>query len=45
MIGLNPTTHKVLLLDPGRGPREDDLASFEREWQDASRVTLVVAPS
>jgi predicted double-glycine peptidase len=45
VIGLNPTSHKVLLLDPGRGPREDDLAAFEREWQDARRVTLVVAPS
>jgi ABC-type bacteriocin/lantibiotic exporter with double-glycine peptidase domain len=45
VIGLNPTTRRVLLLDPGRGPREDDLASFDREWRDAGRLTLVVAPS
>ena len=45
VIGLNPTTHRVLLLDPGHGPREDELASFEREWRDAGRLTLVVAPS
>jgi predicted double-glycine peptidase len=45
VIGVNPTTRRVLLLDPGRGPREDELASFDREWQDAGRVTLVVAPS
>ncbi|HVZ72728.1 MAG TPA: cysteine peptidase family C39 domain-containing protein [Polyangia bacterium] len=45
VVGLNPSTHRVLLLDPGHGPREDELASFEREWQDAGRLTLVVAPS
>ncbi|HVU53312.1 MAG TPA: cysteine peptidase family C39 domain-containing protein [Polyangia bacterium] len=45
VIGLNPTTHRVLLLDPGRGPREDELASFDREWRDAGRLALVVAPS
>jgi predicted double-glycine peptidase len=45
VIGLNPTTRRVLLLDPGHGPREDELASFEREWQDAGRLTLVVLPS
>ena len=45
VIGLNPINHRVLLLDPGRGPREDELASFEREWQDAGRLALVVAPS
>lgn len=45
VIGVNPTTHRVLLLDPGHGPREDELASFEREWRDAGGLTLVVAPS
>jgi hypothetical protein len=45
VIGLNRSTGRLLLLDPGRGPREDELASFDREWRDAGRVTLVVAPS
>jgi ABC-type bacteriocin/lantibiotic exporter with double-glycine peptidase domain len=45
VIGLNPTTRRVLLLDPGHGPREDELGSFDREWQDAGRLALVVAPS
>jgi predicted double-glycine peptidase len=45
VIGLNPSTHRVLLLDPGRGPREDQLVSFDHEWQEAGRLTLVVVPS
>jgi hypothetical protein len=45
VIGMNPTTGQVLLLDPGRGPREDALASFDREWLAAGRLALVVAPS
>jgi ABC-type bacteriocin/lantibiotic exporter with double-glycine peptidase domain len=45
VVGVNETSRRVLLLDPGRGAREDDLASFDREWQDAGRLALVVAPS
>ena len=45
VIGLNRSTGRLLLLDPGRGPREDALASFDSEWRDAGRLTLVVAPS
>jgi ABC-type bacteriocin/lantibiotic exporter with double-glycine peptidase domain len=45
VVGVNETSRRVLLLDPGRGPREDDLASFDREWRDAGRLALVVAPS
>jgi hypothetical protein len=45
VVGINEARGRVLLLDPGRGPREDELASFDREWQDAGRLTLVVAPS
>jgi ABC-type bacteriocin/lantibiotic exporter with double-glycine peptidase domain len=45
VIGLNVATQRVLLLDPGHGPREDALASFDREWRDAGRLALVVAPS
>jgi ABC-type bacteriocin/lantibiotic exporter with double-glycine peptidase domain len=45
VVGLNEARRRVLMLDPGRGPREDDQASFDREWQDAGRLALVVAPS
>jgi len=45
VIGLDTTTRRVLLLDPARGPREDQLASFDEEWRAAGRLTLVVAPS
>jgi len=45
VIGLQPATGRVLLLDPARGPREDQLASFDQEWRAAGRLTLVVAPS
>jgi ABC-type bacteriocin/lantibiotic exporter with double-glycine peptidase domain len=45
VVGVNEARHRVLVLDPGRGPREDDEASFDREWQDAGRLALVVAPS
>ena len=45
VIGINEATGQVLLLDPGRGPREDGLASFDHEWRDAGRLTLVVAPA
>jgi ABC-type bacteriocin/lantibiotic exporter with double-glycine peptidase domain len=45
VVGVNEERRRVLLLDPGRGAREDDLAAFDREWQDAGRLALVVAPS
>jgi predicted double-glycine peptidase len=45
VIGINEERGLVLLLDPGHGPREDELASFDREWKDAGRLTLVVSPS
>jgi ABC-type bacteriocin/lantibiotic exporter with double-glycine peptidase domain len=45
VIGYNAATRRVLLLDPGHGPRVDDLDSFDREWQPTGRLTLVVAPS
>lgn len=45
VIGINPISNRVLLLDPGRGPREDELASFDREWRDAGGITLIVMPS
>jgi ABC-type bacteriocin/lantibiotic exporter with double-glycine peptidase domain len=45
VIGLNLTSRRIVLLDPGHGPREDELTSFEQEWQHAGGVTLIVAPS
>ena len=45
VIGLNPERRRILLLDPGHGPREDGLDDFAHEWRDASRLTLVISPS
>jgi ABC-type bacteriocin/lantibiotic exporter with double-glycine peptidase domain len=45
VIGINPQRRKVLLVDPGTGPREDDLDGFEREWEGAGRLALVIAPT
>jgi hypothetical protein len=45
VIGINQGQRRVLLLDPGHGPREDDLAAFDREWEGSGRLALVVAPS
>jgi ABC-type bacteriocin/lantibiotic exporter with double-glycine peptidase domain len=44
VTGINRWTRRVLMLDPGRGLREDDLASFIVEWQGAGRLALVVGP-
>ena len=45
VVGINPRRRRVLLMDPGSGPREDDLGAFESEWAGAGRLTLVVARS
>jgi predicted double-glycine peptidase len=45
VVGVNQDRRRVLLLDPGNGAREDDLAAFEQEWEGAGRLALVVAPS
>ncbi len=45
VIGYNAATRRVLLLDPGHGPRVDELDAFDREWRPTGRLTLVVAPS
>ena len=44
ITGINRRTRRVLMLDPGRGLREDDLVSFTAEWQGAGRLALVVGP-
>jgi ABC-type bacteriocin/lantibiotic exporter with double-glycine peptidase domain len=43
VVGLNEARHRILLLDPGNGPREDSLEAFTREWQGSKRLTLIVA--
>lgn len=43
VVGLNEVRHRILLLDPGNGPREDSLEAFTREWQGSKRLTLIVA--
>jgi ABC-type bacteriocin/lantibiotic exporter with double-glycine peptidase domain len=45
VVGFNQLDHRVLLLDPGHGEREDDLKSFDEEWRPSGRLALVVAPS
>jgi ABC-type bacteriocin/lantibiotic exporter with double-glycine peptidase domain len=45
LAGLNPRSRRVLLLDPGRGLREDGLDAFVAEWEDAGRLAIVVGPS
>jgi ABC-type bacteriocin/lantibiotic exporter with double-glycine peptidase domain len=44
VIGMNPLSRRVLMLDPGRGMREDTLDAFAKEWDGAGRVTLVIGP-
>ena len=45
VVGINQRTHRILMLDPGRGMREDDFDAFAVEWEGAGRLTLVVGPS
>jgi ABC-type bacteriocin/lantibiotic exporter with double-glycine peptidase domain len=44
VVGVNQVTRRVLMLDPGRGMREDAFDSFTTEWGAAGRLTLVIAP-
>ena len=44
VVGINPRTQQLLLLDPGNGMREDAMKSFSEEWEGAGRLTLVVGP-
>jgi ABC-type bacteriocin/lantibiotic exporter with double-glycine peptidase domain len=45
VVGINEPRRRILLLDPGNGPREDDLEAFTREWQGSKRLTLIIARS
>jgi ABC-type bacteriocin/lantibiotic exporter with double-glycine peptidase domain len=44
VVGINPRSHQLLLMDPGNGIREDAMSSFGKEWEGAGRLTLVVGP-
>jgi hypothetical protein len=44
VAGINPTRHRVLLLDPARGLREDSYEGFSAEWTPAGRPALVMVP-
>lgn len=44
VVGINQRTRQLLMLDPGRGMREDDLVAFAIEWEKAGRLALVVGP-
>jgi len=45
VAGINQSTHRVLLLDPAHGLREDGFDGFAVEWDAAGRPTLVIVPS
>jgi ABC-type bacteriocin/lantibiotic exporter with double-glycine peptidase domain len=45
VAGINPTSRSILLLDPGRGLRQDGFEGFAAEWEAAGRMALVVLPS
>jgi ABC-type bacteriocin/lantibiotic exporter with double-glycine peptidase domain len=44
VTGINTRTHEVLMLDPGRGLRQDTWDAFAAEWGGANRLALVVGP-
>jgi ABC-type bacteriocin/lantibiotic exporter with double-glycine peptidase domain len=45
VTGVNQTAHRLVLLDPGRGLREDGFEGFSTEWNGAGRLALVIVPS
>lgn len=42
VVGINPEQRRLLLYDPGRGPREDGFDGFATEWKGAAELALVV---
>jgi len=44
VVGINRARGLILTLDPARGPRENTLEGFAREWAPTGRVTLIVFP-
>jgi ABC-type bacteriocin/lantibiotic exporter with double-glycine peptidase domain len=43
VVGINTKARRLLMLDPGRGPREDGFDGFVAEWNRAGRLAIVVA--
>jgi predicted double-glycine peptidase len=41
VVGYEPKSRRVLLLDPGRGWQEDSFEGFAREWAISKGVTIV----
>ncbi len=44
VVGVHPSRHRILTLDPADGWRENTLEGFDREWGPSDRTTLVVLP-
>lgn len=42
VVGINPQGRRLLLFDPGHGPREDGFDGFTAEWAPAERLAIVV---
>jgi ATP-binding cassette subfamily B protein len=42
VIGINRTKGLILSLDPSRGPRQNTLEGFAREWVPTREVTLII---
>jgi ABC-type bacteriocin/lantibiotic exporter with double-glycine peptidase domain len=42
VVGINARARRVLMFDPGRGPREDGFEGFAAEWSRAGRLAIVV---
>jgi ABC-type bacteriocin/lantibiotic exporter with double-glycine peptidase domain len=45
VVGLNPETKRVLVMDPGSGFQTNTLDGFDSEWKPTGRVTLVMIPA
>ena len=41
VVAINPTTQRIVLLDPSKGWREDSWDGFLSEWTPASKLALV----
>jgi ABC-type bacteriocin/lantibiotic exporter with double-glycine peptidase domain len=42
VVGINRPKHLILSLDPSRGPRQNSLEGFAREWVPTHQVTIVI---
>jgi hypothetical protein len=42
VVGINARSRRLLLFDPGHGPREDGFDGFAAEWNPAGSLAIVV---